>query len=1006
MHKLILSKAIRHALIASTALSAAAPSSRAATAQDAQTRDEPATLDRIEVTGSRIKRVDIETSQPIFQLSREDIQAQGLTSIGDVIQNLTAHGSAQNSNVNNGGNGESNVDLRNLGPNRTLVLVNGRRWVGGTGLGGAVDLNSIPTAAVERIEVLKDGASVIYGSDAIAGVVNVILRDEFEGAEANAYVGQFDKGDGTRQAYDFTIGTVADRFSAMMGVAYVKEEPVMAGDREISKEPVFGTGNAFGSPITPFGVFLLCDGPMTAAGCEGSQTDPDGNPDAFFTYDPGRGGWDWRPFSFSDDLYNFAPENYLRTPQERTSLFASGKLDITDRVRFKATATYNERNSEQLLASTPIVLGTATGDPLAGAVFIHEDSFYNPFDRPVSFVWRRAVETGGRSFNQDVDTFVFSGAFEGDFELGGRPFDWELGYFHGENERNDSTFGLFRIPALRDALGPSFRDSDGVVKCGTPDDPRTPGVDERNVIAGCVPLNLLGAPGAITPEMIGYAGFVAHDQFGYEQTTYYASLTGELLDLPAGPLAFAAGLEHRKESGFDQPDALIDSGSTTGNTRLATRGRYSLDEAFLELSIPVLADVPGARLLDFSVAARTSDYSNFGDTTNAKLGLRWKPIQDLMLRGNYAEGFRAPSIAELFTGNADFFPGLGDPCNDENFPGLTAAAQARCVGQGVPDGGYTQLPNEPVRTVVGGNVDLQPEPSTSKTLGLVYSPDWVQGLSVSLDWWQIEFENTIVQVFADEILDKCIKDGIDKFCALVTRLPGGRIDVVRATAQNIGASLAEGYDLTVDYRLPEADWGRLSLVWDTSYLARNESDIDGDGVRGEDQLKVPAIGAPLFTNEGGNVTGTHTSGNSNWRIRSNLQVQWELGDFGATWMARYYSHQDEDCQSFVDYGYAFLCSDPDRHVGIPTDLNGNGVWDGEGVDAIVSTPAAENRLGSATYHDVSAYWGAPWNARVAVGVNNVFAKDAPRSVQAFANSFDPQYQVPGRFYYFRYTQKF
>ena len=174
-------------------------------AQDAPATpsDDATTLDRIEVTGSRIKRTDVETSQPVFTLNRDEIQAQGLTSVGDVIQNLTANGSTLNTTFNNGGNGETRVSLRNLGSQRTLVLVNGRRWVGGTGLGGSVDLNTIPTAAVERIEVLKDGASTIYGSDAIAGVVNVILRKDFDGAEANAYVGVFDKGDGFNQVLRF-----------------------------------------------------------------------------------------------------------------------------------------------------------------------------------------------------------------------------------------------------------------------------------------------------------------------------------------------------------------------------------------------------------------------------------------------------------------------------------------------------------------------------------------------------------------------------------------------------------------------------------------------------------------------------------------------------------------------------------------------------------------------------------------------------------------------------------
>lgn len=213
-------------------------------------------LDKIEVTGSRIKRADVETSQPVFSMSRQQIESQGLTSIGDVIQNIATNGSALNTNVNNGGNGETRVNLRNLGSNRTLVLVNGRRWVGGTGLGGAVDLNTIPTAAVERIEVLKDGASTIYGSDAIAGVVNIILRQNFDGAEANAYFGQYDKGDGSRESYDFTIGSTGDRWHATLGVGYVKEEAVWAGNREISSVPVFG---AVPVPATarPFQVDVL-----------------------------------------------------------------------------------------------------------------------------------------------------------------------------------------------------------------------------------------------------------------------------------------------------------------------------------------------------------------------------------------------------------------------------------------------------------------------------------------------------------------------------------------------------------------------------------------------------------------------------------------------------------------------------------------------------------------------------------------------------------------------------
>ncbi|QNP41224.1 TonB-dependent receptor domain-containing protein [Lysobacter solisilvae (ex Woo and Kim 2020)] len=970
-------------------------------AQDAAPQEKEATtLDRIEVTGSRIKRSDIETSQPVFSLSRDEITAQGLTSVGDVIQNITANGSTLNSTFNNGGNGETRVSLRNLGSNRTLVLVNGRRWVGGTGLGGAVDLNTIPTAAVERIEVLKDGASTIYGSDAISGVVNVILRQNFDGAEANAYLGQFDKGDGTRQAYDFTIGSAGDRFSAMLGFGYVKEEPVMAGDRDISKEPVFGTGNVFGSGTSPGGRFALCPGGFNTATnlCNGAQTNFNGA-GGTFTYDGGPDS-NPRPYVPGVDAYNFAPDNYLLTPQERRSVFGSASVDITDNLRFKTTVTYNERVSEQLLAAMPVVLGTAPGaNPQSQTVFISADSIYNPFGQDISRINRRFVETGGRSFNQDVRTFALNAGFEGTLTFGEKYFDWEAGYFRGENQANNTTQGLMNVIALRQALGPSFIDATGVARCGT----------ATSIIAGCVPLDLLGGVGSITPEMLDFVSFTAHDEYNYTQRTYYANISGELFDLPGGPLGFSFGLEHRNESGYDSPDALINSGNTTGNARTATEGAYSLDEAYLELAVPVLADLPFAKLLDFSVATRYSDYSNFGDTLNSKFGFRWKPIDDLMIRGNWTEGFRAPSIGELFTGQADSFPQLLDPCNNNNFGDQTPTAQARCIAEGVPNGGYQQ-DNQQIRITIGGNPDLQPEKAESTTLGFVYSPSFAQGLDISMDWWKIKLTDAITTIGGAAIIQQCLDSGgTGPTCALYTRRADGNIQTLLNTTTNIGGTKVEGYDMTVSYKLPETAWGTFSFVWDTTYMSKFENDNDGDGLYGEDRTQAPAIGQPLFDNEGGNLVGEYDGPNfvNYWRLRSNLATRWEKGDFGATWNVRYVSSQTEGCQNFEDYGYTFLCTDHDRVVGVPTDSNGNGVWDGTaGGDSITTIASAENHIGATTYHDLSAYWNAPWNAKITVGVNNVFDKDPPVAASAFANSFDPQYEVPGRFYYMRYSQKF
>lgn len=923
--------------------------SSAASAQaPAVKREEP-----VEIVGTRIKRVEAETSQPIFVLQREDIQAQGLTSIGDVIQNLTTNGSTLNTTFNNGGNGETRVSLRNLGSNRTLVLVNGRRWVGGTGLGGAVDLNTIPTAAVDRIEVLKDGASVIYGSDAIAGVVNIILRRDFDGSEANAYVGQYEQGDGRKQSYDITIGSSGQRFRSMLGVGYVKEDPVMAGDREISAVPVFGTGLAFGSSTGPGGRFALCTGvfdPLTAT-CSVPQSRPDGTAGQF-TYDPGQTGTNWRNWVFPADMYNYAPVNYLVTPQERASLFGRASFDLTDKIEWTVQAMFNNRKSAQLLAPMPIVLGTG---PQAGAIAktisISPDNIYNPFGATVSRIQRRAIETGGRVFEQDVTTAALGVELKGSFDAGGRSLSWDVGFTRARNSQTDSTRGLFNLLALRDALGPSMLDATGNPVCV-----RTPG-DLATQIPGCVPMNLLGGQGSITPAMLNFSSFVAHDRLGYSMTHLFANITGEVVKLPAGMLAFAAGVERRRESGFDQPDALIASGNTTGNARTPTKGGYEVDEMYLELAVPILKDVPFARQLDLTLATRNSDYSNFGQTNNSKVGLRWQVNRDVLVRANWSQGFRAPSIEELFQGLADSFPQVADPCST-TFGGayntLTPAQQARCHAQGVPVGGYDQG-NSQIRISVGGNPDLQPEKSKTTTIGFVWSPDFVQGLDLSLDWWKIDLKDGIGTVGAQTILNRCILDGLPAYCSLYARSPGGAINWLLSAGLNFTTTNVKGYDLTVNYRLPRTRYGNFSFVWDSTYLSEYIDSV------------------------GDNLVGQYFDRDNYWRVRSNLSARWEQGDFGATWGVRYFSRQVEDCSFMVNFGFGSLCSDP---------ANG------------------KNLLPARSYHDVSFYWKAPWKGTVTVGINNLFAQDPPVSFSTFANSFDPQYEIPGRLYYLRYTQRF
>ncbi|QGW66309.1 TonB-dependent receptor [Lysobacter soli] len=904
------------------------------------------TLDRIEVTGSRIKRADVETSQPIFTLTRAEIQKQGVTSVADVLQRISTNGAALNTTFNNGGDGSSGISLRNLGEGRTLVLVNGRRWT--QGLGGSVDLNTIPAAMVERVEVLKDGASTIYGSDAIAGVVNIITRQNFEGAEAGAYLGQYSQGDGNREAYDFTIGTGSDRGNVMIGASYVKEDAVMAGDRKISAggPPFFGGQSGTGFP--------------------GSFVDP--SDDTRYVLDSSGNPV---PYVSSVHGYNTAPDNYLLTPQERTSLFAQANYDITDNFRFKTEMLYNERISEQLLAAMPV-----TG------MTLDAQSYYNPTNpdgqygnvlggtaRDLIGVNRRFQESGGRSFNQNVKNWHFYGGFEGFFEIGDRSFDWDTGYRYDRTDENDLTYGLFNLANLESAYGPSFLDADGVVKCGTPGD----------VIAGCVPVNALGPNGAISQEAIDYTAFTAHDSSRVTSKSYYANVSGDIVDLPAGPLAFAAGYEHRTEDGQYDPDAFIAAGLSTGNGSKPTAGGYKLDEYYLELAVPVLADLPGAKLLDFSLATRYSDFSNFGNTLNSKFGFRWKPIDDLMVRGNWSEGFRAPTINNLYAGDSDSFESYIDPCSTHSGMRTGQTAQL-CDAQGVPanfeqpgDGSSRQT-LEPFTW--SSNENLQPETSTTRTLGFVYNPSWLEGFDISLDWWKIEIENAISRPEAQFILDKCYAGTPGEqaiYCGLFSRDPNypgdpNIITQLEMPLLNLAEYNVEGWDMTVNYKFPETSFGKFSVTWDSTYTSNWSTKATADSAEEQRQ-------------------GLYLPQDPYWRIKSNLYLDWTMGDWGATWGMRYKSGLDESCPYAGGSTNAeAYCSDPDR--------------------VTADGPAPRNHLGATTYHDMQVRYNTPWNATVSVGANNVFDKEPPLSLRAPYNQFDPQYDLPGTYYYVQYRQRF
>lgn len=926
-----LSKAVRLAIAFGAASATAFTASVNAAEEDVAEK-----VERIEVTGSRIKRADLEGANPVTVLDKVDIERFGLTSIGDVLQNLPAAGSAINTNSNNGGDGTTTLNIRGLGSNRTLVLVDGKRWT--PGLGGSVDLNNIPSAIIERIEVLKDGASAVYGSDAVAGVVNIITRKDFEGVHASAYLGEYASyNDGRKESYDIGFGASSGKGNVYVNVSYVNEKETLAGDRDISAVPIFGTptgfGGSSGTPNTRF-----------------AWVDADGN----FLNQQGDGNGGLIPWTAAS-AFNFAPFNFLSTPQERTNIFAKADYELADNLRVHMTSFYNNRKSAQALAPTPLFIGTAFGD--TGYVLAANNP-YNPTGVDLStdtennnlyLLGRRMMEAGYRQFNQNVDQFQFNAGFEGSFDLGDRTFYWDVGTTYADITNNELTDGLLNMGNVKTAIG-------DVDVCAATD--------------GCVPLDLFGGSsaigvGSITQEMLDYITFTAQDASNTNMKNYTANISGDVFEVPAGMIGFAAGYEKRWQKGFDQPDAFISAGLSSGNARQPTSGRYNVEEMYLELAIPLLADVAFAKNLDLELATRYSDYSNFGDTTNSKVGLKWRVNEDVMLRATFSESFRAPSISELFLGNSDSFQQLIDPCE-----GGAVANPDKPGCAGIP-AGYVQ-PNPQIRTTVGGNENLLAEEGESKTYGIVYNPSWLDGLSMTFDVFDVEVTGAVSTVGAQNILDACAETGVT-LCSLIERNSSGGVVELFNGLVNLGGESTKGFDGNVAYRF-DTEYGSFITRWDFSYV---------------DERSVLIVDPVSGTSQTINNAGRAFDRDVIPRVRSNLSLDWANGDWAASYLVRFIKGTTETCNfgnsAAQNAQEQLLCSIPSETVG----------------------GASFNRLGSMAYHDVSGSYQVTENMRVTLGVNNLFDTDPRVSYSTFANSFDPSmYEIPGRFVYGRISLEF
>jgi iron complex outermembrane receptor protein len=916
--------------------------------QDAQAspNTQPSPQGEIVVTGSRIRRNPLDLDAPRVFVDQQDIQKTGLNSINDVLQRLPSSGGGLNSKFNNSGNlgnppngggvgaGAAEIDLRYLGSNRTLVLMDGLRFVNGasaSGVPGSVDLNAIPESMIERVEVLQDGASAIYGSDAIAGVVNIITKTHQRGLAASAQLSGFwQEGDGFTQNYQVSWGNGDNsRLKLVIGGNYVKQNGVSANDRAISRFPnPYGTSCLEGgcSSFLPNGRYIGSVFPN--GGDETLINAPTDTPTIA----------NFRDFVSPDDRFNFAPYNYFQIPLQRYGAFANLKYELSDTVNFTLRGLWNRRKSKNQAAPLPFGIGPDAGiTPVLDATTIDATNPYNPFGVTLDFtnmnlIYRRFVEGGPRRFSQNVDTAYGVATLDGKFAFLNHDWYWDINGVYGRNRAKQTMEGNINADHLRTALGP-------LATC--------------TAAPGCVPFNFFGGAGSITPAMMDWVTFDQHDSSRQSLWDFTANLSGALAELPGGPLGLAVGVEYRHLNGRFDPDPVVAAGFSSDIPAGPTHGSISVKEAYAELNAPLVRDVPFLNLLELNGAVRRSDYNTSGSTTTFKGGVNWKPVRDLRLRGSYAEGFRAPTIGELFGTISRFDQTIFDPCSSAADNGAPqrfqndATVRANCIAHGVPAGGTYEQANPQISVIVSGNENLKPETSKSWIFGGVYSPSFLPGFSIEANHYNIRIKNAIQAVDAAITLNNCEVNNDPIACALVTRSfsGSGQLTQIDGTLGNIAGINTKGIDLNVAYRTRKGRAGTFGFTWNNTFLKNYDLVLTGFG------------GAQVISREG-TEQGSPSQGFPRWK--SIGIIDWDLAQFGATLTGRYVSKLRES--------------------------------DG-------------NVLKSRFYTDVQLRWTPELLGQqlgLAFGVNNLFNTRAPGCNTCDLNNFDPtMYDIPGRYFYAR-----
>lgn len=796
------------------------------------------------VTGTRITRPNLVAASPVTTIDRDELLNTGVTDIGDLIQSIPSmSGSPIGTTTNNGGNGSVRVNLRGLGTSRTLTLVNGQRTVDGG------DFQTIPAIMIERLDVLKDGASAVYGADAVAGVINIITRDEFDGLELSAQHSVWDNtNNGEQTTISGLAGKTFDQGSFVFGAEYVKQKEVYQRDTpwDFFQDSYY---------IYPGG----CEA-QVAAGYDGTPTGgcyPIGSsriPESrlgfltqgtFLVGTPATEDYEVGLITPHDGRnYNYAPVNYVQTPYNKLNAYAQGKFDISDTTQFKFEIRGNRRESAQELAPQPYNSPT---DPAHDGVFngvaysgISEDNYYlrravDSYNaslglelgdegalayEPIRDARRRMIETT-RRFEQSVSQIQSVFSLEGERD----GVKWDIYANYGFRNFSQQDFGQFSGPNLFNALGPSADlDGDGRPECYTDIN------DASTLIAGCVPLNFFGGGSVVrgtgeitaqtlTQDMIDYVGTQTNDTTDTEFVATGFGLSGDAWELPGGAIGWAAGAGLWTQSLKDIPDSAKQGGTVTGNTGAATSGSLKNLHAYGELLLPVYDN--GTQKLELKGGLRYDDFEDIGGKTTYQIGGNAQINDMIRLRGTYGTVFRVPTVFDLFQGATDSFPQYNDPCRT-NGPNSTTLTPAVGCAQGV-----VQLDTQ-VLASVGGNPFLQPEEGDSLTLGAVFQPDLANhNISLTVDYYKMNVTDGISSVGINQTLTECYVNQNPGACSLVTRRADYSIAQVIDTQLNVAKDLAEGIDTEIrwntDLGFAELD---ASMIW-THVLERSFQNFEG-----------------------------------------------------------------------------------------------------------------------------------------------------------------------------------